>query len=106
MTKALVVYVTVPSRQEAAKIARALVHEKLAACVSAIPGVSSCFRWKGRMERTQEILLMIKTTPRRYPALEKRIRFLHSYKVPEILATPVVGGNAEYIRWLRKSIEK
>jgi len=101
MTKAIIVYVTTSTRKEADKISRVLVEEKLAACVSIIPGISSRYWWQGRIERAEEILLMIKTTPRRYKALEKRVRALHSYRVPEILATPVVQGNPAYIQWLK-----
>jgi periplasmic divalent cation tolerance protein len=100
----LIVYVTASTRKEAERLSRALVKEKLAACVSIIPGISSCYRWKGQIEQAKEILLMIKTTARRYPALEKRIRSLHSYSVPEIVAIPVVKGNPAYIEWLKKSV--
>ena len=93
MTKALVVYVTVPNRKEANKIAQVLVKEKLAACVSIVPGVSSRYRWQGRIENGKELLLVIKTVPRLYKALEKRIHALHSYTVPEVLALPVVDGS-------------
>ena len=88
MTQAWIVYVTVPNRKEAERLSLVLVKEKLAACVSIVPGLSSRYRWKGRIEQAKEILLIIKTTARRYPALEKRIRSIHSYAVPEILATP------------------
>jgi periplasmic divalent cation tolerance protein len=98
------VYVTVPNRKEAERLSRALINEKLAACVSILPGLSSRYRWQGRIEQAKEILLIIKTTVRRYPALEKRIRSLHSYSVPEILATPVVKGNPKYLQWLKKSV--
>ena len=104
MTQAWIVYVTAPTRKEAERISRTLVREKLSACVSLVPGISSRYRWQGRIEQAKEILLIIKTTPRRYSALEKRIRSLHSYSVPEILAVSVVDGNPDYIQWLKKSV--
>jgi periplasmic divalent cation tolerance protein len=104
MAKAFIVYVTASGRREADKIAQALVDEKLAACVTIVPQVVSRYRWQGRIETSKEILLIIKTTSRRYPALEKRVRALHSYEVPEILAVPVIAGNPNYLQWLQKSV--
>jgi periplasmic divalent cation tolerance protein len=104
MTKALIVYVTAASRKEADKIAQALLTEKLAACVTIVPGVSSRYWWKGKMETAREVLLIIKTMPSRYKALEKRVRAQHSYDVPEILAMPVVTGNPAYLRWIKTSL--
>jgi len=96
------VWVTAAHRQEAQRIARALVDERRAACVSWIPGVRSVYRWKGKVEDGREVLLMIKTTAARWPALEKRIRQLHSYSVPEILALPVRSGSRAYLDWIRR----
>jgi periplasmic divalent cation tolerance protein len=104
MTKALVVYVTAESRKEADKIAQTLVEERLAACVSIVPEIYSRYRWKGRIEYSKELLLIIKTVPARYKKLEKRIRSLHSYSVPEILALPVLEGNPAYCKWLKESV--
>ena len=102
---ALIIFVTVPNRRAANRLARALVKERLAACVSLVPKVESYYRWKGKMERSSELLLLIKTTSRRYPTLQKRIRTLHSYTVPEILALPVVRGNPEYLAWLEAAVQ-
>ena len=104
MTKALMVYVTAPNRKEADRIAQALVAEKLAACVTIVPEVWSRYWWEGRIEASQELLLIIKTLPRHYKTLERRIRSLHSYSVPEILALPVSAGNPAYLQWMKKSI--
>jgi periplasmic divalent cation tolerance protein len=104
MTKALVVYVTAGSRKDADKIAQTLVEERLAACVSIVPEINSRYRWKGRMEYEKELLLIIKTSPARYKALEKRILSIHPYSVPEILALPVLQGNPAYLQWLKKSV--
>jgi periplasmic divalent cation tolerance protein len=105
MTKSLVVFVTASSRKEADKIAQALVAEKLAACVTIVPEVFSRYRWKGHVENSEELLLIIKTFSRLYKALEKRVKALHSYSVPEILAVPVMAGNADYLKWMKDSLE-
>jgi periplasmic divalent cation tolerance protein len=105
MTKAWFVYVTAANKKEGESISRALVAEKLAACVSIVPGVSSRYWWQGRIEQSKEILLIIKTTPRRYQELERRVKDLHSYSVPEILATPVVEGNPGYLKWIKNTLE-
>ena len=104
MTKALIVYVTASNKKEADRIAQALLTEKFAACVTIVPGVSSRYWWKGKMETAREVLLIIKTMPSRYKALEKRVRALHSYDVPEIMAVPVVLGNRDYIAWIGRSL--
>lgn len=100
----LVVFVTAQSPEEAAAIARALVEERLAACVNVVRGTRSFFRWKGRLEETDEVLLVVKTRRERYGALEERVRALHSYSVPEILAIPVESGFHDYIDWIRESV--
>jgi periplasmic divalent cation tolerance protein len=101
---AMIVFVTAGNRKEADKIAQSLVKEKLAACVNILPEISSRYWWKGRMEQAKELLLVIKTHPSRYNALEKRVRQLHSYSVPEILALPVAKGNPAYLRWIKDSV--
>jgi periplasmic divalent cation tolerance protein len=102
--KALVIFVTAASRKEADKIAQALMQEKLAACVSIVPEVDSRYWWQGKIEHSRELLLVIKTRPARYQALEKRVRELHSYSVPEILALPVLKGNPAYLKWINNSV--
>ena len=100
--KVLVVLVMTSSRREAGSIAKAVVKEKLAACVNMVPGVTSVFRWKGRVQISREVLLIMKTTVRRYSALEQRIRSLHSYQVPEILAVKIEQGAKQYIGWVQQ----
>jgi periplasmic divalent cation tolerance protein len=104
MTKALIIFVTASNRKEADKIAQALVNEKLAACVSIVPEIYSRYWWKGHIEYDKELWLVIKTTPRRYRRLEKRIGELHSYSIPEILAIPVVSGNPPYLQWMKNAL--
>ena len=100
--KVLVVLVMTSSRREAGSIAKAVVKEKLAACVNMVPGVTSVFRWKGRVQISREVLLIMKTTVLRYSALEQRIRSLHSYQVPEILAVKIEKGAKQYIGWVQQ----
>ena len=104
MTQALIVFVATENRKEADKIAEALVQEKLASCVSIVPEIFSRYRWKGRIEYDQELWLAIKTDRRHYKRLEKRVRELHSYEVPEILAVPVAFGNPAYLKWMKDSL--
>ncbi len=100
----VVVYVTVGSAEEADRLAHALVEEKLAACVNRIQSVRSVYRWQGQVERSDEELLLIKTRKDCFGALEKRVRELHSYEVPEIVAVPLVAGSAPYLSWLQEQV--
>ena len=105
MTDKLVVLVTCGSNAEARRIARTLVAERLAACANVLRSpVRSTYRWKGRVENARECMLLIKTSRRRFAALEKRIRALHSYAVPEVIALPISAGSREYLAWLQASI--
>lgn len=105
MSPYAVVFVTVSSAREADKLSRALVKEKLAACVNAVPGLRSTYRWKGKVETASERLLIMKTRTSKVPRLIQRVRALHSYSVPEVLALPVRAGNKEYLRWIDQSVE-
>ena len=100
---ALVVLVTAPA-SVAASIARTLVEEGRAACVNRTPPVQSTFVWQGRIEEAEEVLLIAKTTGAHYAALERRVRELHPYEVPEILALPVAAGFGPYLEWLNRSV--
>jgi periplasmic divalent cation tolerance protein len=99
-----VVLVTAPGAESALALGRALVDERLAACVNVVPGVTSIFVWEGKREEAAEALLVIKTRAERYPALEERVRQLHPYSVPEVLAVPVQAGAPAYVRWVRDSV--
>lgn len=94
------VLVTAGGVDEAARIARALVDEGLAACTNIVPGVTSVYRWQGRVEQASEILLIIKTDRRQLDAVIDRVCALHSYAVPEVVAVRIDGGAAPYLRWL------
>jgi periplasmic divalent cation tolerance protein len=97
----LVVMVTVKNLKEAVRIGEEMVHMKLAACANVIPGIQSIYRWKGKVAKAQEALLILKSTTPRYRALEKAITTMHTYEVPEVIALPVTKGLETYIRWVR-----
>lgn len=99
-----VIFSTVSSEEEAKKITRALLEEKLAACVNILPSVESFFWWEGKIDTAREMLLIIKTLEKNIPFVTKRIKELHSYKVPEIIAMEISGGNNDYLRWIGESI--
>lgn len=99
----LVVFVTAETEDEALRIARLLVGEKLAACVNIVNGVRSVYRWEGEVAEGRESLLIVKTTHDRLDALQLRIRELHSYELPEIIALPILGGSDAYLNWLADS---
>ena len=105
MTEALVVLITAPSSEEGEAIARALVEEKLAACVNVIPSVTSLYRWRGELQREGEVLLVVKSRRGLFDRLAARVRELHSYQVPEIIALPVIVGDEDYLRWLSETTQ-
>jgi periplasmic divalent cation tolerance protein len=96
----IVVLVTAGSADDAGRIARALVEERLAACANIVPGVRSIYRWEGRLVDDAEWLLVIKTERTRFAALEARVRALHTYTVPEVIALEIVEGSKPYLEWL------
>ena len=100
MSERLLALSTVASAQDAERIARALVERGLAACVNVVPGVVSVYRWKGQVEREDELLLVIKTRAERFPALREALVGLHPYEVPELIALPIQAGHAPYLAWL------
>jgi periplasmic divalent cation tolerance protein len=96
----LLAYCTCPDAESAAKIAHALVKERLAACVNQLPGVRSTYRWHGSVEQADEVLLLIKTTTDRLDALTVRLRTLHPYELPELIAVEVRAGLPAYLNWV------
>jgi periplasmic divalent cation tolerance protein len=99
--EARIVLVTCGKVWEAQRIARSVVEKRLAACVNIVLGpVKSVYRWKNKVERAREWLLVMKTTAKRLPALEKEVKRLHSYEVPEFIALAVNAGSREYLGWL------
>ena len=99
-----VVLVTCGTLSESRKIARCVVQKKLAACVNVLRSpISSYYTWKGKLEVAREYLLVMKTTVKQLPQLEKEVRRLHSYEVPEFIALPVAAGSKDYLAWLESS---
>ena len=103
MADALELHVTMPDRERAISLARALVDEGLAACVNVVPGVHSVYQWDGRVQEDDEVLCLIKTRPAVFDRARARIVELHPYEVPEILAFAVADGSPAYLDWLAKS---
>lgn len=107
MTDKIMVLVTCGSKREAQRIARALVAARLAACVNvARAPVESVYRWKDKVETASEFLLMIKSSRKRFAALEAEVRRLHSYDVPEIIALPIDRGSRPYLAWIDQSVKR
>jgi periplasmic divalent cation tolerance protein len=102
----LVVFVSTASAEEAASIGRCVVEEKLAACASIIEQIQSIFRWEGQVKSESESLLVLKTTGARFAELQARIKSLHSYRVPEIIALPIATGSEDYLAWLHNETQK
>jgi periplasmic divalent cation tolerance protein len=95
-----IVLTTCPDAACAERIAKALVEEGLAACVNILPPMRSIYKWKGKIETANEQLLVIKSTLARFPAIRDRLRALHPYELPEIIAVPIADGLPEYLAWL------
>ena len=99
------VLVTCPSIAEARRIGRSVVEKKLAACANILAGVESIYRWKGKVERAREVLVVMKTTAARLRELESEVKRVHAYEVPEFIALPIVAGSQEYLEWVGKSVQ-
>jgi periplasmic divalent cation tolerance protein len=106
MEQVILVLTNVPDAMTATALGRRLVEQKLAACVSRLPGVQSIYRWQGAIEEANEVTVLIKTTQARYAELETAIKALHPYQVPEIIAVPIVEGLAGYLDWIVQETRK
>jgi periplasmic divalent cation tolerance protein len=104
MTDLRLVLSTASSAEEARKIAQTLVERRIAACVNIVPQVESIYRWQGKVESSEEWLLLIKTTVQEFPAVRDAIAELHSYDLPECIAIDIEDGSAEYLKWLRDAV--
>lgn len=102
MSKTIVIFVTTTSRDEAKKIGQILVEESLIACCNIVQPVESIFRWQGKVLIEQEALMICKTREEMFHAVEKRVKELHSYEVPEIIALPINQGSKNYLDWVTK----
>ena len=100
MERAISVYIVTADMPEAERIAEALVAERLAACVNILGAVRSVYRWQGAVERADEVAMIAKTTQTLFDALNARVRALHSYDTPAIVAWPIVAGDAAYLDWI------
>ena len=101
----IVIYCTVPNKKTANDITRILMKHKLAACVSMIDNVKSTFSWEGKVEKSKEILLMIKTSRTNYGKIKLVIEDIHPYFVPEIIALPIIDCSEDYLKWLVRETE-
>ncbi len=99
----IVVLITASSQQEAEKIGRALVEDRLIACANIISGVHSIFFWEGKTQDEQESLLVCKSRQVLLPQVAERVKALHSYSVPEVIALPILGGSSDYLAWLNET---
>jgi periplasmic divalent cation tolerance protein len=103
MSDPIVVLVTCGSEEEALKIANALVEDRLAACVNLVAPIRSIYRWEGKIWDEKEWLLIIKTQKHRFEELEKKVKSLHSYSVPEIISLSITEGSSAYLSWIREN---
>ena len=104
MTDAIIVFCTCSNHSEASKLGHSIVSEGAAACVNIVPAIESVYRWGGKIETAQEVLLLIKTTRALFPVLRDLIVRLHSYDTPEAIAVPVTDGLAKHLAWLGATI--
>ncbi|NOY52715.1 MAG: divalent-cation tolerance protein CutA [Deltaproteobacteria bacterium] len=100
MKSSIVILITASSKEEARTLARDLVETRLAACANLLPGVQSLFHWNGKVEEAEEVLLILKSRAELFERIEARVRKLHSYEVPEIIALPILNGSAPYLAWI------
>jgi periplasmic divalent cation tolerance protein len=102
----LMVLITTNKIEEARRISQILLEQKKAACINIIPDINSSYWWEGKIEKEQENLLIVKTTSALFDEVVRLVKENHSYKVPEIIALPIVGGNPDYLKWIDETIQK
>lgn len=100
----IVIFITVSNKKEAQRISEALLKDRLAACVNIVNKIESIFWWQGKINRTGEILLIVKSKKSKLNKIIKRVKSIHSYEVPEIIALAIIGGYKNYLEWLDDSI--
>jgi periplasmic divalent cation tolerance protein len=101
----IIVLVTTSSREEAEKIAKTLLEERLVACANIIGPIHSLFWWQGKIDTAQEHLILVKTRKDLFNKLSEKVKALHSYQVPEIIAIPIVEGLKDYLNWIDESLK-
>ncbi len=99
----IVVFVTAKNVKEANKIATKLVKDKLIACANIVKGVKSIFWWQKKVDKADEVLLILKSKKSCFKKIMKTVTLLHSYEVPEIIALPIIDGNRDYLKWIKES---
>lgn len=102
----VVILVTAPDDGIAAKMGRRLVEERLVACANIIPGLRSIYWWEGRVEEATEVLVMLKAREADVALISRRVRELHPYSVPEVIAVPIMGGSSDYLSWIHSETER
>jgi periplasmic divalent cation tolerance protein len=102
-TEEIVVFITVPNEDLAVTIARSLVESRLAACANIIKGIRSIYMWQDKVEDDAEVLMIVKTRRELFDPLKSKVKELHTYEVPEIIALPIIAGSDDYLKWLRES---
>jgi periplasmic divalent cation tolerance protein len=105
MTDKILVYSTCESLDDANRIAEAVLGRRLAACVNILPGVQSIYHWKGKLERSEEFFLIIKSTRKCFEQLREVLSHVHTYEVPEVIAVPVVAGAESYLDWIDREMK-
>ncbi len=100
------IYVTAPDMQTAERIADAVVSARLAACANILPGMQSIYHWQGKIEKAEEVVVIFKTPAAQFGAIEGRIKDLHPYETPCIVALPVSAGHGPYLRWIAAETDK
>ena len=106
MADEIIVLITASSKEEAITIGTTLVDEHLAACVNIIPEIFSLFFWQGKMQDAIETLLVVKSNLSLMERVISRVKSLHSYSVPEIIALPIISGSREYLEWMKSAVKK
>jgi periplasmic divalent cation tolerance protein len=102
----IVIYITTNSFDSAKKIGKILLDKKLVACVNIVPKIKSVFRWKGKIEKEDEVLLILKTKRVLFDKIVQKVKEMHPYEVPEIIGLPIVCGNQSYLDWIEKEVEE
>jgi periplasmic divalent cation tolerance protein len=106
MTDCFLLYVTASNCEEARVLGRTAVQERLAACANVVGKIESFYHWDGKLEEGEESLLILKTHALRLESLTRRLRALHSYACPAIVAVPITGGNPEFLRWVQREVDE
>jgi len=106
MSPYVVVIVTAANREEAVKIVRSLLEERLIACANIVGPISSIFWWEGKIDEAREFLVFMKSHENHFERLSEKVAEIHSYEVPEIIALPIIKGSQSYLEWLSNSLQQ